>query len=359
MLRQTRPINSNSRTDFSYFEKSLQNSREINRPTSGLGHIPLVVSGRVQSGPFESSTRDTTTTNSGNKRAMDPESPLGKVLAARIRVQKQEEQCRSTASMFTRNLNEALDLRRSSNNFFITISNLWQVSDAVDFSSNDILALGSSGRLRNETLQELSNNSKLLFMGSGGSRVIDGNYTYIEEAEERMTSFFNAEAGLILNSGYEANVAIWTAIPRLGDVIVHDTLVHASTFEGMKQSLAVARKEFQHNDVQSFRDTLLSVADQYPLVKQGKRCILVAVESVYSMDGDICPLQDLVLVAKEVFPSETVQFVVDEAHGTGVLGHQGRGLVAALGLENEIAVRLHTFGKALAAGGGEHHANFY
>jgi 8-amino-7-oxononanoate synthase len=218
---------------------------------------------------------------------MDPESPLGKVLAARIRVQKQEEQCRSTASMFTRNLNEALDLRRSSNNFFITISNLWQVSDAVDFSSNDILALGSSGRLRNETLQELSNNSKLLFMGSGGSRVIDGNYTYIEEAEERMTSFFNAEAGLILNSGYEANVAIWTAIPRLGDVIVHDTLVHASTFEGMKQSLAVARKEFQHNDVQSFRDTLLSVADQYPLVKQGKRCILVAVESVYSMDGDI------------------------------------------------------------------------
>jgi 8-amino-7-oxononanoate synthase len=60
-----------------------------------------------------------------------------------------------------------------------------------------------------------------------------------------------------------------------------------------------------------------------------------------------------------VFPGETVQFVVDEAHGTGVLGHQGRGLVAALGLENEIAVRLHTFGKALAAGGGEHHANFY
>jgi 8-amino-7-oxononanoate synthase len=299
----------------------------------------------------------TPVTNSAKRSEMDPKSPMGSVLAARIRSQKQERQCRTTTSIFTRNLDEALDLRRSSDNFFITISNLWQVSDAVDFSSNDILSLGSSGRLRKETLQELSNNPGLLSMGSGGSRVIDGNYTYIEETEEEMASFFNAEAGLILNSGYEANIAIWTAIPRLGDVIVHDALVHASTFEGMKQSLAVARKEFQHNDVQSFRDTLALVADLFPQVKHGKRCVLVAVESVYSMDGDVCPLQDLVLVAKEAFPGGNVQFVVDEAHGVGVLGHQGRGLVAALGIESEIAVRLHTFGKALAACGGEHQPN--
>lgn len=283
---------------------------------------------------------------------MDISSPVGSILATRIRSQKPDLRIRKTAPVFIRNLEEALDLRRANYNLFITIANIWQISDAVDFCSNDILSLGSSGQLRDEMLSELSK-YPTFSPGSGGSRVLDGNFSYLEDTEKEIAIFHGAQTGLILNSGFDANVAIWTAIPRLGDVIVYDALVHASTHEGMNQSLAIARKEFDHNDVASFRSTLLSLADSQPLIKQGKRCVIVAVESVYSMDGDICPLQELVDASKEMFPEGNVQFVVDEAHSTGIIGHQGRGLVSELGLENEIAVRLHTFGKAMSAGGGE------
>ena len=120
----------------------------------------------------------------------------------------------------------------------------------------------------------------------------------------------------------------------------------------MNQSLAMGRIEFQHNDVESFRSTLLSILDSQYLIKQGKRSVIIAVESVYSMDGDVCPLQELVDVTKEIFPRGNAQFVVDEAHSTGVIGSKGAGLVCELGLEKEIAVRLHTYGKAMSASGG-------
>jgi 8-amino-7-oxononanoate synthase len=98
------------------------------------------------------------------------------------------------------------------------------------------------------------------------------------------------------------------------------------------------------------RDVLEEIHDAYDAVRRGKSCVIVAVESVYSMDGDICPLEEMVEVAREIFP-ENVEFVVDEAHSTGVLGPHGAGLVNELGLEKDIAVRVHTFGKAVSAAG--------
>ncbi|KAF2004266.1 putative aminotransferase [Amniculicola lignicola CBS 123094] len=283
---------------------------------------------------------------------MDDSTAIGSNIAIRIRNQKVDKQARKSLSVFYQNLEEALDLRRKNYNLFTILQNIWQISDAVDFSSNDILSLGSSSLLRREFLNELEKNPSFS-PGSGGSRVLDGNYPYLEETEQQIAEFHGAESGLLFASGFDANVAIWTAIPRLGDVIVYDALVHASTHEGMSQSLAMARKEFLHNDIESFRETLVSIAETQPLIKSRKRCIIVAVESVYSMDGDICPLQELVDIAREVFVGEegTVQFVVDEAHSTGVIGENGKGLVSALGLERAIAVRLHTFGKAMSAGG--------
>ncbi|KAF2260234.1 putative aminotransferase [Lojkania enalia] len=278
--------------------------------------------------------------------------PIGENLSFRIRSQKIDAQSRRNQDIFTRNLTEALDMRRTNQSFFLALQNTWQVSNAVDFSSNDILSLGSSGILRTEFLSELAKYPDFT-PGACGSRVIDGNSLYLEETERRIADYHGAETGLVVSSGFEGNVAIWSAIPRLGDVIVYDALVHASTREGMNQSLAMARKEFTHNNVESFRSTLLSIADSQPLIRQGKRCVIVAVESVYSMDGDICPLQELVDVAREVFSEAKgiVQFVVDEAHSTGILGKQGKGLVSELGLEKDIAIRLHTFGKAMCSSG--------
>src|SRR5687767_8781306 len=94
--------------------------------------------------------------------------------------------------------------------------------------------------------------------------------------------------------------------------------------------------------------------DSQRMIQDGTRCILVAVESVYSMDGDVCPLRELVDIAKEVCPKGNIEFIIDEAHGTGVVGPRGAGLVNALGMEKEIAVRLHTCGKGLASTGGKH-----
>ncbi|KAF2877771.1 putative aminotransferase [Massariosphaeria phaeospora] len=282
---------------------------------------------------------------------MDIFSPTGP-LVTRIKGQQPQLQPSPEASQsFYRNLEDALDARRTSHTLYSIVQNSWQVNDAVaDFSSNDILSLGSSGLLRAEYLNELAQNPASN-PGAGGSRLIDGNYTYLEETEQVIASFHGAETALLLASGYEANIAIWTAIPRPGDVILYDALVHASTHDGMDQSLAVEREEFGHNNIVDFRRALLAILESKPLVKQGKRSIIIAVESVYSMDGDVCPLQELVDIAKDVCPKGNAQFVVDEAHSTGVLGPNGAGLVCALGLENEIAVVMHTCGKALSSRG--------
>lgn len=150
-----------------------------------------------------------------------------------------------------------------------------------------------------------------------------------------------------------ANGAIFSVIPRPGDAIVYDEFIHASVHDGMKDSLALCKRSFRHNDVDSFLDTLVAVRDSQPQIRKGTRCVIIAVESIYSMYGDVCPLQDLIKAAKEIFPNGNAQFVIDEAHSTGVIGPKGAGLVCALGLEKDVVIRLHTFGKALAASGGK------
>ena len=256
--------------------------------------------------------------------------------------------------VFYRNLEEAIDVRRKDHALLNLRTNISKEGgDGVDFISNDVLALGTSGQLRAEFMRELERYPNLA-LGSGSTRMVDGNYEYIEMVEKEIANFHRAETGVIVGSGFNANVAILSAIPRPGDAIVYDDLVHASTHDGMTQSQAVQRVSFRHNDPDALQEVLLSVCDAHPLIKQGKRCILIAVESTYSFDGDTCPLKELIEVAKDVCPLGNAQFIVDEAHSTGVIGPNGSGLVCELGLEKEIAIRLHTFGKALASTGGMH-----
>ncbi|KAK2606886.1 hypothetical protein N8I77_005609 [Diaporthe amygdali] len=251
------------------------------------------------------------------------------------------------ASVFYRNLEEELDARRAEH-ACLTLHT--RDASMVDFSSTDVLGLSSSGAVRKAFLDELARHDSFQ-LSSHGSRLTDGNSRYLEEQERELAEFHGSDSALIVNTGHAGNGAIFSVIPRPGDAIVYDELVHASVHDGMKDSLALCRKQFRHNNVDSLLDTLTAIRDSQPQIRDGSRCVLIAVESIYSMDGDICPLQELVEAAKEVFPNGNAQFVIDEAHGTGVIGPKGAGLVNSLGLENEIAIRLHTFGKALAASG--------
>ncbi|KAL5046587.1 hypothetical protein BDW71DRAFT_181933 [Aspergillus fruticulosus] len=250
---------------------------------------------------------------------------------------------------FYRNLEEALDLRRAEGSVFTVRSNE-PAPGSIDFSTLDFLHLTASGLIREAFLAELAAHPNF-DLGAGGSRLLNGNNAYTEAAERAIAEFHGGESALLFHSGFEANTAIMAAVPRAGDAIVFDALCHASMHEGMLASKAACKQSFKHNDVEDFRDVLMHVRDSEPLIKQGKRSVLVCLESMYSMDGDVAPLGELIQVAKELFPDGNAQFLVDEAHTTGVLGRQGRGFVNELGLEHEVAIRMHTYGKALATTG--------
>ncbi|PVH99977.1 5-aminolevulinate synthase [Periconia macrospinosa] len=272
-------------------------------------------------------------------------------LATRLKNWQPRSQPTKPLPAFYRNIEESLNQRRNSRSICTIVQNYWQTSNAVDFCSGDILSLNAGGALRAAFLDELSQFPDFT-VGSGGVRLMDGNYTYLERVEHDIAAFHGAEDGIIVGSAYEANVAVWTALPRPGDVIVYDKLVHASTHEGMRRSRALQRISFEHNNIDHFRDTLVKIIETNAAINAGNSSILVAVESIYSMDGDVCPLKQFMEVAKDVTEGKgNVQFIVDEAHGVGVLGPNGSGLVCQLKLEKEVAVVVHSFGKAVGAAG--------
>ncbi|KAF2770097.1 putative aminotransferase [Teratosphaeria nubilosa] len=267
-----------------------------------------------------------------------------------IKTQKPQAPQLKGASTFHRNLEEALDLRRADHAMFTRTKSTWKRGLSSDFCSNDLLSLGKTGAIRRAFLEELDRNPEFMLY-SGGSRLGDGNYSYIEEVESEIAAFHGAESALIVNSGWDANTAIYAAIPRPGDAIVYDELVHASTHDGMTMSLAQCRKQFRHNDLDSLKDAIAAVLDTQPQIVDGSRSLLISVESVYSMDGDVCPLLDMLDVAREMCPKGNAVFIVDEAHATGVLGPKGAGLVSHLGVQKQISIRMHTCGKSLASNG--------
>lgn len=241
--------------------------------------------------------------------------------------------------------------------------------DHVDFSSNAYLSLSNIPEIRQGFLSSLQSTETSLppLLGSGGSRLLDGNSPFAEAIESQVARFHKAPSGLLFNSGFDANVGLFSCLPQPGDIIVHDELIHASVHHGMKLSRAKKRVAFKHNCVESADhnsdgelglkslDTLLGelVGDQRsPGVAEGSTSVFVAVEGVYSMDGDVAPLQEIVSCVKRHLPKGNGYIIVDEAHSTGLFGAHGSGLVCELGLEQEVFARLNTFGKAMSASGG-------
>jgi len=209
--------------------------------------------------------------------------------------------------------------------------------DGVDFASNDYLGLAASPRLAAAVNDALARGVPV---GSGGSRLLRGNHPEHETLEAEAAAFFGAESALYFSSGYAANVALLSTLPQRGDLVVHDALIHASAHEGMRLGRADVATA-AHNNPQSVDDAIRSWRKAGGLGK-----VWIAVESLYSMDGDRAPLDELLGLAA----THDALLLVDEAHATGVFGASGRGLAEGMdGLENVITLR--TCGKALGCEG--------
>lgn len=230
---------------------------------------------------------------------------------------------------------------------------LRQVPRQIDFSSNDYLSLASSADLRLNFIDQIQAAPRVL--GSGGSRLLDGGTLEHALLEERLAAFFGAPSALLYTSGFDANVGFFGCVPAEGDVLVYDSLIHASVHDGMRSSRAAripgSLIPFEHNSTASLRAVIRSALQTRPRIADGSSSLFIAIESLYSMDGDISPMTEICDIADELLPKGNGHVVVDEAHATGVYGPNGRGLVAHFGLENRVTARLHTFGKALASSG--------
>ncbi len=209
-----------------------------------------------------------------------------------------------------------------------SLRKLQQPIGNIDFCSNDYLGIATHHLLKEGTIQYAS--------GSTGSRLLAGNYPLINETEKKIAAFHEADAALIFNSGYDANVGLLSSVPQKGDTILYDYLSHASIRDGIRLSFARSFS-FAHNDLDDLESKL----------KQATGNIFIVTESVFSMDGDTCPLDALITLAQNY----QAHLIIDEAHATGVVGQHGEGLVQHLGYASKIFARIHTFGKACGCHG--------
>ncbi|KAK0444623.1 aminotransferase [Desarmillaria tabescens] len=217
-------------------------------------------------------------------------------------------------------------------------------TNVPDFFSNDYLSITTNPQLNSDVINALIPSKKLL--GSTGSRLLNGNSPSHAETEKYLQSHFNAPAALMFTSGYDANVGFFGCVPQAEDVIVFDELVHASVRDGIAAARTRNAYPFSHNSVASFENCIAKLLKKRPEILAGKSTVFVAVESLYSMDGDFSPLPQIIETLHRYIPKAYSHMVVDEAHTSGLYGPMGRGYVEQLGLQNEVDTVLHTFGKA-------------
>ncbi|MBY5882394.1 aminotransferase class I/II-fold pyridoxal phosphate-dependent enzyme [Rhizobium leguminosarum bv. viciae] len=207
----------------------------------------------------------------------------------------------------------------------------------VDFTSNDYLGLANAPRLKAAIAAAINRG---VSAGAGGSRLLRGNHPEHEALEAEAAAFFRVERVLYFGSGFAANVALFSSLPQRDDLIVHDALIHASAHDGIAASKAEAVAA-AHNEVDAFDRAIRRWREA-----GGKGRPWIAVESLYSMDGDQATVADLADLADR----HDGFLVVDEAHASGVFGPGGRGLASGLESRGNIVV-LHTCGKALGVSG--------
>lgn len=215
---------------------------------------------------------------------------------------------------------QRLDERRETDSF----RTLQTYAQGIDFFSNDYLGLAR--KLFSSNLPH----------GATGSRLISGNFALTEELEKEAALFFNQPCGVLFNSGYDANLGLFSALARRDDTVIYDELCHASIRDGIRLSRSKGYK-FKHNNLADLESKLqLATGDVY-----------VVVESIYSMDGDAALLEPIVHLCEEY----KAYLIVDEAHACGLFGENGAGLVSDQGLDSRVFAKLVTFGKAFGSHG--------
>ncbi len=216
--------------------------------------------------------------------------------------------------------------------------------EVISFSSNDYLGLTHHPRLRaaaERAVQEFG-------VGSGAVRTIAGTLSLHERLERELADFKGTQASLVFQSGFTANTGVIPVVTGEADLIVSDSLNHASIIDGMRLSKA-PRMVYPHKDVAALREILeRATAEGRPGTGEPYRLIMVVTDGVFSMDGDICPLPGIVEAAEEVGAA----VYVDDAHASGVLGDHGRGTVDHFGLHGRVAIQVGTLSKAVGVLGG-------
>lgn len=204
----------------------------------------------------------------------------------------------------------------------------------IMLGSNNYLGLTSHPKVKEAAIEAV----KRYGSGCAGSRFLNGTLDIHVKLEEKLASFFRKDAALAFSTGYQTNLGIISSLAGRDDVVVIDKLDHASIIDACRLSFAEVKK-FKHNDM----DYL-----EYVLKESGNRGKLVVVDGVYSMEGDIAPLPDIVKVCRKY----GARLMVDDAHGIGVLGGTGRGTAEHFDLEKEVDVIMGTYSKSLASIGG-------
>ncbi|WP_194766228.1 aminotransferase class I/II-fold pyridoxal phosphate-dependent enzyme [Tamlana sp. I1] len=240
--------------------------------------------------------------------------------------------------MFPEKLHQKLENRNAEN----ALRQLGADNPYVDFSSNDYLGFSNNETIFNESHAFLKAQN-LLHNGATGSRLLSGNHKLYPLVEKQLANFHNSESALIYNSGYDANIGFFASVPQRGDIILYDAYIHASIRDGMLMSNAKTYK-FKHNDLSDL-ETLLTRFTEGG--SDSKQHIYVVTESVFSMDGDSPDLEKLSQICKK----HKAYLVIDEAHGLGVFGKHGGGLIQHLSLEKAVFARIVTYGKALGCHG--------
>lgn len=237
---------------------------------------------------------------------------------------------------FPQNLNSKLQKRKQDN----ALRQLPLPNNLIDFSSNDYLGFAKSESIFNQThLFLLHKNIKT--NGATGSRLLSGNHILYQETESFIAKFHLSESALIFNSGYDANVGFFSAVPQRNDVILYDELCHASIRDGILISNAKSYK-FNHNDFEDLESKIKNLE-----IKIENTEIYIITESVFSMDGDTPNFEELIQLSEKY----NCHLVVDEAHALGVFGEKGEGIIQTLGFQDKIFARIMTFGKGLGCHG--------
>ncbi|HWQ70895.1 MAG TPA: 8-amino-7-oxononanoate synthase [Desulfitobacteriaceae bacterium] len=204
----------------------------------------------------------------------------------------------------------------------------------LNLSSNNYLGIAGHPLLKAAAVQAIQQ----FGCGATASRLIVGNYEIYDQAEKDLADFKNTEAAIIFNSGYTANIGIITALASRGDIIISDKINHASIIDGIRLSGA---------DFLRYRHTDMADLERCLKKAEGQRRKLLITDSVFSMDGDLAPLRSII----ELKEKYGAVLMIDEAHGSGIFGENGRGLAEFQGVSEQVEINMGTLGKAFGCFG--------